>query len=1187
MPRCLSLTSLFALFQLFGTAAAPELRVADNLNKLPLAFEANQGQAGKSVDFLARGAGYSVSLSHGSARITLRHERSGIPAAVQLRLEGARRDPKATTRTALPGRVNYFLGNNPARWHVDIPTFSRVEYASVYRGIDLAYYGDQGRLEYDFIVAPGANLGAIRFAADGARNVHLGDNGDLVLETAAGPVGFRKPVAYQQIAGTRHAVESRYKVTDGNTVRFAIGAYDPAYPLVIDPSLVYSTYLGGSNDDSGSAIAVDSQGNAYITGTTSSMDFPLVDAEQSFYTGSPAIFVSKLSADGSSLIYSTYLGSSGNYPNSDTAYSIAVDSNGSAYVVGTTYSTNFPLKNPLYPTLNGLSDAFVTKFSPEGNALIYSTYLGGSGGDGATGVAVDAARNAYIAGGTSSSDFPATPGAYQTSSNESCSFVTKLNAAGSALTWSTYFGDDCSAQVRAIAVDSEAGVYLTGFAVSGLPVTAGAPQQTFGGDVDAFLAKLNNTGATLAYCTYLGGSLNDYGQAIAVDSAGSAYIAGYTTSTNLPVTASAIQGANGGGTDAFVAKLNSAGTKWQYVSYLGGLRDDYAWGIAVDSSGRAIVAGGTDSTNFPRASVLQPSLAGNQIAISRTANGGSSWTAAQSGFPGPIEYAGSIVIDPAASTHLLAVSTDGGLYQSTDSGGHWTANSSFPQSGGYVYTLAFSADGGTLYAGGDLSGLYSSSDGGTTWTLAGYLPYDPFCAALNITVDPTAASTLYVGGGSIYWGLTCSVKSTNGGVDWTVFNDPIASAIVTGFAVNPQAPNTVYAASFTGVFESADGGQTWATLNIAGLESPYVSAVTIDPSQPELVYAAANGSVYRSSDAGNSWTLMSTGVTAYVYYLAIAPSNPAVLYAGTTSGMFVSENGATSWSRAGLAQDQIWGIAVNPSAPASAYAMTAVYPDAFVAEINPAGNALVYSTYLGGSNGDVAYAVAVNSAGDAIVTGSTGSRDFPIIPGAFQTSTVSESTALVARIGSTTPACIYTTSPAAGFFYPAGGSASYSVVAPSGCAWTPTPSASWITIIRGTGPGVAPLGIEVAANTGAPRSGTIALGTATISISQAAGDCTYALSTNSLTFPQAGGSLSVGVTANNNCHWNVTGLPPWLTITAGASGNGNGAVTLEAAPNLFPGARTSYTPTIDIANRNSSGGQGRGGSREGAVVRRR
>jgi hypothetical protein len=405
----------------------------------------------------------------------------------------------------------------------------------------------------------------------------VGDGGELVLETEAGPVAFRKPVTYQEIAGQRHVVESRYALAGANEVRFVVGVYDPRHALVIDPSLVYSTYFGDSNVyQTGTTIAVDSSGNAYVTGTTYSTDFPLVKAEQSFFTGSSAIFVSKLTPDGSSLIYSTYLGGSG----SDYSRSIAVDSAGSAYVVGYTDSPDFPVKNALYPTLNGSEDAFVTKFSASGSALAYSTYLGGSGSDYAYGVAVDPGGNAYVTGQTYSTDFPVTPNAYQNSANGSCSFVSKLKAAGSGLGWSTYFGQNCSAYAAAIAVDSQNNVYLTGTGYPGLPVTAGAPQPVFGGDADAFMAKLKYTGASLAYCTYLGGSGYDYGSAIAVDSGGNAYVAGSTESANLPVTATAIQPVYAGDQDGFAAKLNSAGTAWQYLTYLGGSRSDQANAIA-------------------------------------------------------------------------------------------------------------------------------------------------------------------------------------------------------------------------------------------------------------------------------------------------------------------------------------------------------------------------------------------------------------------------------------------------------------------------------------------------------------------------------------------------------------------------------------------------------------------------------
>ena len=483
------------------TAAAPGM--TESLHNLPLAFERNSGQAPAVTDFLARGAGYGVALSRGNAHILLRRAGTAAPLAIDLRLAGSRNNLKATGRQALPGKVNYFIGNQPSRWRTDVPTFGRVEYLGVYPGVDLAYYGRQGRLEYDFIVAPGADPSAIRIELDGARGLRIDSGGNLVLETGGAPIGFRKPVTYQEIAGARRLVKSGYQLAGSSQVRFSLGSYDPRYPLVIDPSLAYSTYLGGSGFDYGTAIAVSSAGNAYVTGYTSSTDFPTKNAEQAFFTSYSAIFVAELAADGSSLVYSSYLGGS----DYDYPYSIAVDSTGAAYVTGLTESSDFPVMNALYSSLNGAEDAFVTKFSPAGSALVYSTYLGGSGSDYALGIAVDSGHNAYVAGSTESSDFPTTSGAYQTASGGACSFVAKLNAAGAALSWSTYFGQSCSAQTTALAVDAQQAVYVTGAAFPGLPVTSGAPQPTFGGgEHDGFMAKLDNAGASLVYCTYLGGS---------------------------------------------------------------------------------------------------------------------------------------------------------------------------------------------------------------------------------------------------------------------------------------------------------------------------------------------------------------------------------------------------------------------------------------------------------------------------------------------------------------------------------------------------------------------------------------------------------------------------------------------------------------------------------------------------------
>ena len=1144
----------FALPRLFGADAAPEPRIVHNLGKLPLAFEKSQSQA---ADFLARGAGYTVSLSQGNAHIALRLGKDAPPATVDLRLVGARRNPPAAGCNALPGKVNYFLGNDPTRWRTDIPTFARVEYSDVYRGIGLAYYGNQGRLEYDFIVAPGADPTAIRLVAAGASKVQVDRRGDLVLDTGGGEVRFLRPVSYQRIAGKRRPVESKYLFAGANEVRFTLGFYDVRYPVVIDPSLAYSTYLGGSAGESAAAIAVGPDGNAFVTGMSYSTDFPLVDAEQASYPGDGAMFVAKFNAEGSGLVYSTYFGNS----DTDTVHAIAVDNTGSAYIVGSTMSQEFPLKNPLYSTLEGYdSDAFITKFSPLGNALVYSTYLGGSGYDSASTVAVDASHNAYIGGSTSSTDFPVTAGAYQTScsANTTCGFVAKVNAAESALTWSTYFGPlatpNYNPTVAAIAVDSRGGVYLTGGTTGGLPVTAGAPQPTFGGIEDAYVAKLSNTGDSLPYCTYLGGAEWDIGNAIAVDSAGNAYVAGETESSNLPVTTGALQTKLAGHSNAFVAKVDNAGAAWQYLTYLGGNRYDGAEAIAVDSSGDAIAAGFTWSSDFPTAAAVQPVLPGNQTALFKTTSAGNSWSPSDTGIAD--KSISAIVINPAEDADLFAL-TDAGLFESVNGGTSWSVNAGLEFT--YLSFLAFSPSGEVAYTALDEEELYVSYDSGTTWYQLSQVGFIP-CSAEAALVDPSG--NLFVGGGG--YGQSCAQELTPGGI-WFPLGIEVQNGGY-GFALAPGSPGTLYAATGNGVFQAADS-EPPLTWTAAGLQGQTVSAVVVDSSQPSTLYALLSGAVFKSTDAGNSWTSSSTGLTVSATSLAIAPSNASVLCAGTPGGMFFSKNGAAWWFPAGLGLNQITALAVDLKSANKVYAATPTYYDGFVAKINPAGSKLVYSTFLGGANYDDVYGAALDSSGNVFVTGTTQSPDFPTTPGAFQSATgLPRYSAFVAKIEQQTPACSYAASPSTVFFYPGGGSARSSIVSPAGCAWTPGPSASWITVTSGAGPGVAPLAIDVAANTAGARTGTITIGDTSIGITQAAGGCAYSLSSNSLSFQQAGGSQSVNVTAGAGCQWVVTGLPLWLTVTSGASGTGNGTVTLEAAPNIFSYTRPEVPYTINVAN---------------------
>ncbi|TMI08125.1 MAG: hypothetical protein E6H40_12740 [Betaproteobacteria bacterium] len=610
--RILTLLTFVTGFAL-PLAAAAETRVSQSYGKLPLHFEANQGQTHQDVRFLARGSGYSLYLTAGEAVLVLTKpnpdatQARGTPVVVRMSVVGAAPKPLVSGLDELPGKANYLIGN-PAKWRTNVPTYAKVHYRAVYPGIDLVYYGNQRQLEYDFVVSPGADPEKIVLGFQGAERLEINAEGELVLHAAGEVIRQRVPVIYQEINGVRTKIEGRYVLKDAHRVGFQVAAYDPSRPLVIDPTLVYATYLGSSGWDYGSGIAVDAAGSAYVTGSTSSADFPTANALQAAKAGFQNAFVTKLNPTGSALVYSTYLGGSGG----DGGTGIAVDAAGSAYVTGSTSSIDFPTVNPLQAAYGGDGDAFVSKLDAAGSALLYSTYLGGSGADAGYGIAVDTLGNAYVTGETRSTDFPTTPGAIQTTYGGSCmncvgdAFVTKLDATGSALVYSTYLGGSSGDEGFGIAVDAAGSAYVTGGTGSAdFPTTAGAFQTTYGGG-DAFVTKLNATGTALVYSTYLGGSGNDYGSGIAVDAAGSAYVSGSTSSTDFP-TANPSQAAYGGGVaegggttgaDAFVSKLDATGSALLYSTYLGGSSNEYGRGIAVDAAGAAYVTGFTKSTDF-------------------------------------------------------------------------------------------------------------------------------------------------------------------------------------------------------------------------------------------------------------------------------------------------------------------------------------------------------------------------------------------------------------------------------------------------------------------------------------------------------------------------------------------------------------------------------------------------------------
>jgi len=676
--------------------------------KSALSFELNQGQADGQVKFISRGPGYSLSLISGAALFSFRRHTPGpdsgpglfdvahvsnplarsagsVPfslfqaaphnearaasqasaGALRLELLGANPSARLSGLDELPGKTNYFIGNDPKRWLTNVPNYSRVKYQDVYPGVDLVYYGKQQQLEFDCVVEPNADLKTIRFAMEGATKLALDARGDLLIETGAGEVRLRKPIVYQLNSAQKPSVQNRQflqgrYVLHISTLKsevknpeyevgFEVPSYDHTRPLVIDPVLAYSSYLGGDMDDFGNAIAVDGSGNIYVAGGTTSGNFPTTSGVvQAHYAGADGgyqsvngdIFVAKLNPSGSALLYSTYLGGSGD----DNAYGIVVDTAGNVYLTGGTNSADFPMTPGAYqPSSGGLTDFFVTKLNATGSALLYSTHVGVfDEGIRGFGIAVDRTGSAYITG-NAGPGFPTTSGAFQTGTSAfTVGYVTKLDPTGSRATYSTLLGGSRIDYGESIAVDAAGNAYVTGAATSAdFPTTKGGFQTTPGGGVDAFVTVLNPTGSGLIYSTFLGGSGNDEGLTIAVDSSssGKAYVTGVTGSSGFPTTSGALQTTFGGGntnpgggdTDAFVAKFDtkqSGPSSLVYSTFLGGSGDENTQNfirniLAVDSAGNAYVTGITTSFNFPTVNPIAAVVHGGDAYVAKLNAAGS------------------------------------------------------------------------------------------------------------------------------------------------------------------------------------------------------------------------------------------------------------------------------------------------------------------------------------------------------------------------------------------------------------------------------------------------------------------------------------------------------------------------------------------------------------------------------------
>jgi uncharacterized protein (TIGR03437 family) len=583
-------TKLAFLASLAAVLAAP-LVTADNLPSkqiiattylhLPLRFE----PLSRAGEFQASGNRMVVWLSADSVRL----------GAIRMRLAGAQHHAAFAGLDLLTSHSNYFVGSEPRGWRTNVPNYGKVKFSGVYPGIDLVYHGDAGHLEYDFVLASHANPQLPQLTFGRAASVTVDDQGGLLIQgrdhARDQTLRFKKPVAYQE----GQEVEVRYKLMAHGRIGFSLGRYDAAKPVTIDPTLVFATYLGG-DFATANGVAVDSSGNIYLAGDAC-CGFPVKNALQSS-TGSG--FIAKFNPSGSSLIYATYFGGSV----ADSIQALIVDGAGNVYVTGATSSPDFPVVNPLQSSLKGPGNAFLAKLNVAGTALLYSTFLGGSGGDMGYGLQVDAAGNAYVAGITSSTDFPLVNPIKTALTDSSDAFVAKLNPSGSALLFSTYLGGSAADQAHALALDSSGNIYVTGSTCSSdFPVLK--PLQQPGSTVcNAFVTKFNSA-FTLAYSTMLGGNGVTAGNSIAIDPAGSAYITGSTRATDFP-TVKPFQASAG---NVFVAKLAPDGSSFVYSTFLGTPgQGDAGYAIAVDSAGEAYVAGAAHA-NFPVVNALQPLLA--------------------------------------------------------------------------------------------------------------------------------------------------------------------------------------------------------------------------------------------------------------------------------------------------------------------------------------------------------------------------------------------------------------------------------------------------------------------------------------------------------------------------------------------------------------------------------------------------
>jgi uncharacterized protein (TIGR03437 family) len=961
-------------------------RVGDAYLQLPLRFEANRGQAGPQARFVARGAGYALFLTEAEAVLRLRKGGDGAATAtLRLRPVAANPAPSIHGLDELPGRTSYFAGS---RRLDDIPGFGRVRYENVWHGIDLIYYGNQQQFEYDFHLAPGADPKLIRLSFNGADDMKIGAGGDLEVRAGDAKMRWLKPVAYHEVDGERRAIECVYRLKGKNQIEFDLGAYDKGQPLIIDPALVYSTYLGGLFSDNAFGVAIDGAGNAYVAGSTDSMDFPTVNPVQSSLASRNRTdaFVLKIAPNGSSLVYSTFLGGAGN----DAAYAIAVDESGNATIAGETDSTDFPrTPGSLQQSSGGFADAFVARLSATGSQLIYSALLGGNYNDCVFGLAIDSGGNAYLTGQTDSSNFPATGTA------RSNNIIPFFKSADAAATWSGSGGGLPNATVRSIAFNPAAATTVFAATAYGLFRSANSGGQwTFNGSLPSVSGAepLVNAVAfdpktpSIVYLATSQGVYKSFngGASFQLRSIGLA-------SGNIfaivvdPVVASTLYA----GTQNGVFKSSNGGESWLPANTVtgDGLGSTIVRSLAMDPSNPATIYAGTSRGIF------------------KTTNGATNWTAVNTGLAAAGSAAPnitSLAIDPIAPMTLYAGAATAAtvLFKTTDGGARWlpSDNGMTATVGGAMMRMSPVAlavnpsTPATVYAATPL-GVFKTPDGGGNWSLS-----SAGLVTRNITalaIDPASANTVLAGTVAGSDAFAAKLNASGSALVYSIYLGGDQIDIGRGIAVDGAGAAWVTGETDSPNFPVAAPLQT----GLRGMGDAFVAKV--NPAGSALAFSTYLGG--GSTETGNSIALDGSG-RAYVAGTTSSNNFPVMnpfrsAFGGGASDGFVtgykSDGSAIEYSTylGGQDSDQIFAVAVDRTGsvwvtgttrssnfPAVNSLKEFNFDDGFVSRFNPAGTQLIFSSFIGGRFGSTTgRAIVVDSASNAYVAGTTSAFEFPLV----------------------------------------------------------------------------------------------------------------------------------------------------------------------------------------------------------------